>query len=71
LPINVAALVEGGGVRVGLEDNLYYDHDRRELATNRRLVERIVRIASELQRPVATPDEARVMLGLPVASARK
>jgi 3-keto-5-aminohexanoate cleavage enzyme len=69
LPINVAALVEGGGVRVGLEDNIYYDHDRRDLATNRRLVERIVRVATELQRGVATPDEARVMLGLPVTTA--
>ena len=65
LPINVAALVEGGGVRVGLEDNLYYDHERRDLATNGRLIERVVRIATELQRAVATPDEARVMLGLP------
>jgi 3-keto-5-aminohexanoate cleavage enzyme len=65
LPINAAALVQGGGVRVGLEDNIYYDYDRRDLATNQRLVERIVRIATELQRGVATPDEARVMLGLP------
>jgi 3-keto-5-aminohexanoate cleavage enzyme len=71
LPINMAALVEGGGVRVGLEDNIYYDHDRRDLATNRRLVERIVRIATELQRRVATPDEARIMLGLPVTTARR
>ena len=52
----------------GPEDNIYCDHDRRELATNRQLVERIVRIAGELQRPIATPDDARVMLGLPVAS---
>jgi 3-keto-5-aminohexanoate cleavage enzyme len=64
-PINVAALVEGGGVRVGLEDNIFYDHERRDLTTNRRLVERVVRIAGELQRAVATPDEARVMLALP------
>jgi 3-keto-5-aminohexanoate cleavage enzyme len=64
LPINIAALLEGGGVRVGLEDNVYYDHDRHDLATNRRLVERIVRIATELQRGVATPEEARLMLGL-------
>ena len=69
LPINVAALVEGGGVRVGLEDNIYYDHERRDLATNRRLVERVVRIAGELQRSVATPAEAREMLGLAGAPA--
>jgi 3-keto-5-aminohexanoate cleavage enzyme len=69
LPINVAALVDGGGVRVGLEDNIYYDHERRQLATNRQLVERVVRIAGELQRPVATPDDARAMLGLPTRAA--
>lgn len=69
LPINVAALVEGGGVRVGLEDNIYYDHARRELATNAGLVERIVRIAGELEREVATPAEARAILGLPALEA--
>jgi 3-keto-5-aminohexanoate cleavage enzyme len=69
LPINVAALLEGGGVRVGLEDNVYYDHDRRHLATNRQLVERIVRIAEELQRGVATPEETRVILGLSATTA--
>jgi 3-keto-5-aminohexanoate cleavage enzyme len=69
LPINVAALVEGGGVRVGLEDNIYYDHARCQLATNRQLVERIVRVAGELQRPIATPDDARVLLGLPIRAA--
>jgi uncharacterized protein (DUF849 family) len=68
LPINVAALVEGGGVRVGLEDNIYYDHARKDLATNQRLVERVARIAGELQRGVATPDEARTMLGLPAST---
>ena len=65
LPINVVALLEGGGVRVGLEDNIYYDHARDDLATNTRLVERIVRIAGELERDIATPAEARRMLGLP------
>jgi len=64
LRIGAAALVEGGGVRVGLEDNIYYDDARLDLATNRRLVERVVRFAGELQREVATPDEARAMLGL-------
>ena len=68
LPINIAALVEGGNVRVGLEDNFYYDHAQKDLATNPRLVQRVVRIAGELQRGVATPDEARHMLGLPVTT---
>lgn len=62
LPLAMAALAMGGHVRVGLEDNIYYR--RGELADNRRLVERIVRLAGELERPVATPAEARKILGL-------
>lgn len=57
------AMVMGGHVRVGLEDNIHYRP--RELAeSNAQLVERVVRIAGELGRPVATPDEARRLLGL-------
>jgi 3-keto-5-aminohexanoate cleavage enzyme len=57
------AVIIGGHVRVGLEDNLYYA--RGQLAEgNAQLIERIVRIAAELGRPIATPDEARAVLGL-------
>ena len=53
----------GGHVRVGLEDNLYYK--KGELAeSNAQLVARIVRLAKELGREVATPDEAREILTL-------
>jgi 3-keto-5-aminohexanoate cleavage enzyme len=62
LPMTALALVMGGHVRVGLEDNLYYR--KGELATNEQLVERVVRLADELGRPVATPDEARAILHL-------
>lgn len=62
LPMAMAALAMGGHVRVGLEDNIYYSKGR--LATNEELVARVVRLANELGRPVATPDEAREMLGL-------
>ena len=62
LPMAMAALAMGGHVRVGLEDNIYYSKGR--LATNAELVARVVRLASELGRPVATPDEARGILGL-------
>jgi 3-keto-5-aminohexanoate cleavage enzyme len=62
LPLTTLAVLLGGHVRVGLEDNVYYR--RGELATNERLVERAVRIAEELGRPVATPAEARELLGL-------
>jgi len=64
LPINTAAILMGGHVRVGLEDNLYYDYDKTVPATNEMLVKRAVRIAKELGRPVATPAEAREILGL-------
>lgn len=55
-------VILGGHVRVGLEDNIYYR--KGELATNVRLVERVVRIAGELERKVATPDDARQILHL-------
>jgi 3-keto-5-aminohexanoate cleavage enzyme len=61
LPMAVLAIVTGGHVRVGLEDNLYYR--KGELATNERLVARVARIAAEVGRPVARPDEARQILG--------
>ncbi len=64
LPMNVAALVMGGHVRTGLEDNIYYSY--RVLAEgNAPLVARIVRIARELGREPASPSEARELLGLP------
>ena len=62
LPLAAAAIAMGGHVRVGLEDNLYYAKGR--LARNEELVARVARLAGELQRPVATPDEARSLLGL-------
>jgi 3-keto-5-aminohexanoate cleavage enzyme len=53
----------GGNVRVGFEDNIFYR--KGHLAkTNAELVARIVRIAQELDRPVATPAQAREMLHL-------
>lgn len=64
LPMNVAGIVAGGGVRVGIEDSVFYDYRRTRLATNEELVRRIARIADELQRPVATPAQARELMGL-------
>jgi len=62
LPLAMVAIAMGGHVRVGLEDNLYYSKGR--LATNEELVARVRRIAEEAGRPVATPDQARAILGL-------
>jgi 3-keto-5-aminohexanoate cleavage enzyme len=62
LPATTQALLLGGHVRVGLEDNLYYEHGK--LATNVQLVERMVRIVRELGYEPATPSEAREIMGL-------
>lgn len=62
LPMAAIAVAMGGHVRVGLEDNRFYSKGR--LARNEELVARVARIAAELGRPVATPDQAREILGL-------
>ncbi len=64
LPLATMAIVLGGHVRVGFEDNIYYR--RGELAvSNAQMVDRIVRLAQELDRPIATPTQARAILGIP------
>jgi uncharacterized protein (DUF849 family) len=62
LPAITHAILLGGHIRVGLEDNLYYR--RGELATNVDLVTRAARIVRELGCEPATPSEARDILGL-------
>ena len=63
LPMGALAIVLGGHVRVGFEDNLYYR--KGELASsNAQLVARMARLSRELDRAVATPDEARALLGI-------
>jgi 3-keto-5-aminohexanoate cleavage enzyme len=58
------AMVMGGHVRVGFEDNLMYS--RGVLGeSNGQFVERVVRIAKELGLEIATPDEAREILSMP------
>ena len=68
LPLTTHALLLGGHVRVGFEDNLYL---RRGVKadSNARFVERTVQLAEMLQRDVASCDEARAMLGLAGASS--
>lgn len=63
VPATTQALLLGGHVRVGLEDNLMFG--RGQPATNEQQVERQVRIIRELGFEPATPSEAREMLGLP------
>jgi 3-keto-5-aminohexanoate cleavage enzyme len=63
LPMSMMALIMGGHIRIGMEDNIYYS--RGVLAkSNAQFVERIVKIAGEYGREVATPDEARRILSL-------
>jgi 3-keto-5-aminohexanoate cleavage enzyme len=63
LPITTMAIAMGLNVRVGMEDNVLYRRGE-PVRDNAQLVERTVRIASELGRPPATPDEARALLGV-------
>jgi 3-keto-5-aminohexanoate cleavage enzyme len=65
LDANVMSIAAGGHVRVGLEDNIYFDRERHDLADNSRLVARIARLGHELGREPATPAEARAIIGLP------
>jgi uncharacterized protein (DUF849 family) len=63
-PIVAQSVILGGHVRVGLEDNLYLA--KGELAPgNAALVKRAVSIVKSIGADVATPDEARSILGLP------
>ena len=64
LAMNAMSIVAGGGVRIGLEDNIWFDLERTRLATNRELVERILLIAEAMGRKPYTCAEARALLGL-------
>jgi 3-keto-5-aminohexanoate cleavage enzyme len=64
LRMNAMAIVAGGGVRVGLEDNIWYDEDRTRLASNRDLVERVLDIANAMGRQPCTQRTTRERLGL-------
>jgi len=62
-----ASLMLGGHVRVGLEDNLRVNRERRA-ASNAELVEKALALATLLDRERATPVEARTLLGLRAGS---
>jgi 3-keto-5-aminohexanoate cleavage enzyme len=66
LPVNALAVFAGGHVRTGLEDNVSLR--RGEPATNSALVARVVEIARQAGRPIATAAETRAKLGLAPAS---
>jgi 3-keto-5-aminohexanoate cleavage enzyme len=63
MPMAMMALIMGGHIRIGMEDSIYVR--RGELAkSNAQLVERVVRMVHEYERPTASPAEARKILGL-------
>lgn len=64
LRMNAMAVVAGGGVRVGLEDNLWVDGNRTRLASNRDLVERVLEIAKAMGRQPYSQRAARDLLGV-------
>ncbi len=64
--VNEWCIAAGGHTRTGLEDNIRWDKTR--LApSNAALVERCVALCAQYERPVATPAQARAMLGLRAA----
>jgi 3-keto-5-aminohexanoate cleavage enzyme len=64
------AIATGGHVRVGLEDNIWFDRRRTRLATNAELVARVAAAAEPAERPLSTPAQTRERLGLPVVVRR-
>ena len=64
LKINSLSIAIGGGVRVGLEDNIWYDESRTKLATNVDLLKRIHTIAKANSKEIMTPLEFRKKMNL-------
>ncbi len=70
LIVNEWAVRDGGHTRTGLEDNVRLSKDR--LApSNAALVERVVELCEKHERPVATANEAKMMLGLKLQQAKR
>lgn len=64
LPMNMLAIAAGGGVRVGLEDNIWFDEQRTRLATNADYLQRIHRIIEAAGRELMPASEMRNLLNL-------
>jgi len=62
LMMNSISIAIGSGVRVGLEDNIWYNNERTQLATNMDLLLRIHRLAQANEREVMTPSEFRGLI---------
>ena len=64
LSASLTAVAIGGHVRVGIEDNVWWDRSREVHSTNEMLVRRVADAAELAQRPLATPAWTRERLGL-------
>ncbi len=64
LTMNAMGIVAGGGVRIGLEDNIFFDSEKKQLASNSDLIKRIVGIAKVLGRTPYSHKEVRKVLGV-------
>ena len=64
LKMNIIGMANGGGIRVGIEDNIWLTPKRKKLATNMDLLKRIHSIAEALEIEIATPNEVRDILQL-------
>jgi 3-keto-5-aminohexanoate cleavage enzyme len=64
LMMNSLSIAAGGGVRVGLEDNIWFDAERTGLATNADLLRRIHFLAQANEREIMSPGELRNLLNL-------
>ena len=70
LMMNSIAIASGGGVRVGLEDNIWYDSARTRLAHNSELLRRTHKLAETNERKIMTPSELRGLLYLEKGQGR-
>ncbi len=70
LMTNSIAIAYGGGVRVGLEDNIWYDKNRTRVSTNADLLRRIKTLAEANERKIMSPRELRKLLNLEDGNGR-
>lgn len=64
LSSNISGILYADGIRVGLEDNIYYDEERKIMASNQSLLNRIIDISHSCERELYTCDEVRDMLNI-------
>lgn len=70
LMMNSVSIAIGGGVRVGLEDNIWFDKSRTQLATNLNLINRIHSIASANERKIMNSIEFRKLMKLEIEKGK-